>query len=69
MNIDLVIFARQAGRSGLARALRVRAELSQSEIAREIGVSAGVISLWENGKRRPRGQGAERYGAFLKRLT
>ena len=33
--------------------LRVEKGLGQVELAKEIGVSKGVISLWENGLREP----------------
>ena len=33
--------------------LRVEHGLGQVELAKEIGVSKGVISLWENGLREP----------------
>ena len=33
--------------------LRIQAGLGQIELAKEIGVSKGIISLWENGLREP----------------
>lgn len=33
--------------------LRLEKKLGQVELAKEIGVSKGVISLWENGLREP----------------
>lgn len=33
--------------------LRLEKNLGQVELAKEIGVSKGVISLWENGLREP----------------
>lgn len=33
--------------------LRIEAKLGQVELAKAIGVSKGVISLWENGLREP----------------
>ena len=35
------------------RALRVDAGLGQVELAQAVGVSKGIISLWENGLREP----------------
>lgn len=35
------------------RELRLEKKLGQVELAKEIGVSKGVISLWENGLREP----------------
>lgn len=33
--------------------LRTEAHLGQVELAKQIGVSKGIISLWENGLREP----------------
>lgn len=33
--------------------LRLERKLGQVELAKEVGVSKGVISLWENGLREP----------------
>lgn len=33
--------------------LRISAGIGQVRLASEIGVSKGIISLWENGKREP----------------
>lgn len=35
------------------RELRIERKLGQVELAKAIGVSKGVISLWENGLREP----------------
>ncbi len=35
------------------RNLRTEAHLGQVELAKQIGVSKGIISLWENGLREP----------------
>lgn len=35
------------------RELRESAEIGQVKLANDIGVSKGIISLWENGKREP----------------
>ncbi len=35
------------------RELRLEKEIGQVELAKSIGVSKGVISLWENGLREP----------------
>lgn len=66
--VDRIIFARRAARSGMARALRVEAGLTQAEVAREVGVTAAAVCRWESGKRLPRSAAAERYGEFLERL-
>ena len=35
------------------KALRIEANIGQVELAKQIGVSKGIISLWENGLREP----------------
>ncbi len=35
------------------KALREGAKIGQVKLASDIGVSKGIISLWENGKREP----------------
>lgn len=35
------------------KSLRMEAGIGQVELARKIGVSKGIISLWENGLREP----------------
>ena len=37
----------------ILKELRVQAGLGQAELAKAIGVSKGIISLWENGLREP----------------
>lgn len=37
----------------ILKELRMERNLGQVELAKEIGVSKGVISLWENGLREP----------------
>lgn len=37
----------------ILKELRTERNLGQVELAKEIGVSKGVISLWENGLREP----------------
>lgn len=37
----------------ILKELRTERNLGQMELAKEIGVSKGVISLWENGLREP----------------
>ena len=41
-------------RTGLGRSIRERAGLSQSELARSLGVDSGTVSKWEAGERSPR---------------
>ena len=35
------------------KALRIESGIGQVELAKQIGVSKGIISLWENGLREP----------------
>ena len=49
----------------LARDLRLRAGLSQSEVGAALGVSHAAVSRWESGKRLPRGDLAERFLRLL----
>ena len=35
------------------KSLRLSKDISQAELANKIGVSAGIISLWEHQKREP----------------
>jgi len=35
------------------KTLRIESRLGQIELAKQLGVSKGVISLWENGLREP----------------
>lgn len=37
----------------LLKALRQARELTQEQLAREIGVSFSTVNVWENGHRRP----------------
>ena len=63
--VELLVTARDAGRSGRGRELREAASLSQTEAASFCDVTAATISLWESGKRRPTGEAASRYGQLL----
>ena len=54
--------------SGKARDIRVAARLTQSEIARSVGVHYSAISRWESGEHLPTGESALRYAALLERL-
>lgn len=55
-------------RSGRARTIRERAGLSQSELARTLGVHAVTVNGWECGRKTPRFDMALRYGALLDEL-
>ena len=47
----------EIGSSGI-RAIRERTSLSQSELARLVGVSVKTLQNWEQGRRRPTGPAA-----------
>jgi DNA-binding transcriptional regulator YiaG len=59
---------RHLARSGEARRLRLRSDLTQADIARSLGVSGATVSCWESGKYRPTGPAALRYGRLLNAL-
>jgi DNA-binding transcriptional regulator YiaG len=59
---------RLATESGRAKAVRQAARVSQSELARNIGVSQASVSRWEAGYRVPRGKAARRYAKVLRAL-
>lgn len=68
MNALLRTEARLALESGKAQELRRAARLTLREIAGEIGVTPVAVLRWDSGERVPRGERAERYGAFLREL-
>lgn len=53
----------------MRRLLRLKAGLSQAEIAAAIGVERPTVSRWESGVRSPRGRHAEAYAALLRGLA
>lgn len=59
---------RALGHPDVRRHLRIGADVSLSDIAREMGVSVAAVSRWEKGTRTPRGLNLERYTAILERL-
>jgi DNA-binding transcriptional regulator YiaG len=59
---------RHLARSGEARRLRLRGDLTQADIARSLGVSGATVSCWESGKYRPTGAAALHYGRLLNAL-
>lgn len=59
---------REQVKNGEARRIREAAKVSQSEIARVLGVPPSTISVWEAGKRVPTGASALRYAELLDEL-
>jgi transcriptional regulator with XRE-family HTH domain len=68
--VDLVARSRSRRqfRPELARAVRLAAQISVTELAAELNVTPSAVSRWEQGQRRPRGPLAEKYAAALARL-
>jgi DNA-binding transcriptional regulator YiaG len=52
-----------------ARAIRVAAGATQSEVAEAIGVHVVTVARWEARRRKPRGLAAEKYAALLHDLA
>lgn len=52
----------------LARAIRAEAGVSQTEIAKELGVHRVTVTRWELGTRRPRGATLAAYVDLLEEL-
>jgi transcriptional regulator with XRE-family HTH domain len=63
--IALLLKARDAAESGLARQLRMDAGLSLGDIARAVDRTPSCVSRWENGLRVPQGEAAARYAEVL----
>ena len=59
---------RALAESGVARRIRVGACLSLADVAADVGVTLGALSLWERGLRKPTGTPALRYDALLQEL-
>ena len=68
MSITELIRVRRLAATGAARALRLDAGLSLSEMAEAAQVHKTTICRWETGSRRPRGEAARRYLATLEEL-
>jgi DNA-binding transcriptional regulator YiaG len=66
--IELRLEVLDACRTGRARLIRERAGISQQDIATALGTDAAAVSGWENGRRRPVGKRAVRYGQLLRLL-
>lgn len=67
-NLEFVIEAREAARSGRGAAIREAAGLSRGELARAAGLNDATVSRYESGRRVPRGDAAVRYARILRRL-
>jgi DNA-binding transcriptional regulator YiaG len=68
MSVSDLVKIRWMTETGTARAIRVNAGLSLSEIARDADVDRTTVHRWETGRRRPRGEAALRYLHVLEEL-
>lgn len=55
--------------TGRSKRLRQAARLTQADVARAVGASRCAVASWEDGRRRPKGDQASQYGAFLESLA
>jgi DNA-binding transcriptional regulator YiaG len=67
-DLELLIEARRAARTGSGVALREVAGLSQGELARAAGINPATLSRWESRERKPTGPAAIRYARVLRVL-
>lgn len=63
-----IIEARRLAASGAGRMIREAAGLSLAEVGLAIDADPSTVFRWETGERRPSGQRAVDYAAFLERL-
>ena len=70
-DIGLVIWTRQAAKSGHARELRLAAHMSLDEVGQAMNPPAprGTIAAWETSRRTPRAGAAIAYGKVLRALA
>jgi len=62
-----LVWMRDLVKRGLVRDIRMRARLTQAEIAKELGVHFSTVAYWERGQR-PVGDAAIRYARLLRDL-
>jgi len=67
-DLRLLAEGRQLARSGRGARLRELAGLSQTDIAKLIGVSSSTVSRWESGERAPRSEHAVLYAKALRAI-
>ena len=68
MNLALVSRGRRMAADGTGQRVRLKAELSLSDIAQQIGVSAAAVYAWESGKAKPHGVRAVAYAELIGEL-
>lgn len=64
-----LMWMREQLRGGGAVTIRKSAGLSQEELAQALDCTPGAVSLWESGRRVPRGDLAARYASLLEELA
>jgi transcriptional regulator with XRE-family HTH domain len=67
--VDDLLELHQMVASGRARELRESAGLSASALARDLDVTTGALTRWEQGLRFPQRANARRYAKILRRLA
>lgn len=72
MDFDRIVQLANARRrvrdSKTARDIRIRAGLTEEDMAQALGVTQSTISRWEGGSRQPRGDAAIRWAELLAKL-
>lgn len=68
-SLEKLARVRRLAACGEARKRRQAADLSLSEIAKEVGVTHGTVWKWETGKLRPNGPAALKYLSLLEKLA
>jgi len=66
--VEHVLKSRRLPAPDYARVIRQQCELTQAQIAQEVGVSRPTISRWESGLRRPCGEQRIAYVELLGEL-
>ena len=67
--LEQVRIARRLPSPAARQQIRKRAELTQSDVAQELGVTREAVALWERGQRTPRLATAVAYVELLDRLS
>lgn len=63
--IEQVKQARKLPPPAVARAIRATADVTQQQVAEELGINRVTVARWELGERKPRGELRLRYAALL----
>ena len=68
LEIEALMFGREASATKTGTLVRKRAGLSQRELARAANISLPTVKAYEQGRRRPSGAAGVRYGHLLQEL-